>query len=57
MNTMLNDKIRTLKEVEREHIENVLNVLDGNKTAAARALGLDRRTLYRKIERWGRKKS
>jgi DNA-binding protein Fis len=31
----------------------VLKQLDGNKTVAAGLLGLDRRTLYRKLERWG----
>jgi two-component system response regulator HydG len=31
----------------------VLEALAGNKTLAARTLGLDRKTLYRKLERWG----
>jgi two-component system response regulator HydG len=43
----------TMEEVERRYILRVLEQLDGNKTAAAEALGLDRRTLYRKLERYG----
>ncbi len=38
-----------LDTVERRYIEHVLKVLKGNKKAAARVLGLDRKTLYRKI--------
>jgi transcriptional regulator with PAS, ATPase and Fis domain len=41
---------RTLSELEREHISRTLKALNGNKAAAARALGLDRKTLYRKLE-------
>jgi two-component system response regulator HydG len=41
-----------LEEVERRHITQVLHAMGGNKASAARALGLDRRTLYRKLRRW-----
>ncbi|RMH16404.1 MAG: hypothetical protein D6696_18260 [Acidobacteria bacterium] len=37
-----------LKTVERRHIARVLRLTGGNKSAAARMLGLDRRTLQRK---------
>jgi DNA-binding NtrC family response regulator len=45
--------ILPLEEVERRYIDHVLQSLGGNKASAARALGMDRRTLYRKLERWG----
>ena len=47
------DEVLTMDEVERRYITRVLKQLDGNKTLAAELLGLDRRTLYRKLERWG----
>jgi len=39
-----------LEEVERRYIDHVLRAVDGNKTVAARILGLDRKTLYRKLQ-------
>jgi len=42
----------TLDEVERRYIKRVLAAVQGNKKAAARILGLDRKTLYRKVERY-----
>jgi two-component system, NtrC family, response regulator AtoC len=44
--------VLTMDEVERRYITRVLKQLDGNKTMAADLLGVDRRTLYRKLERW-----
>jgi len=38
-----------LADVEREHIVRTMGRLAGNKAAAARALGLNRKTLYRKL--------
>ena len=38
-----------LDEVERRHILRVLDAVRGNRSLAARALGLDRKTLYRKL--------
>ena len=43
----------TLDEVERRHILRVLAAHDGNKLAASQALGIDRKTLYRKLARYG----
>jgi len=42
-----------LEEVERRYILRVLETVGGNKRLAARVLGLDRKTLYRKLERYG----
>ena len=44
---------RDLDQVEREHIVRVLADVNGNKQAAARRLGISRRTLYRRLERHG----
>jgi two-component system response regulator HydG len=43
----------TLEEVERRHIEIVLKAVGWNKARAARKLGIDRATLYRKLSRFG----
>jgi two-component system response regulator HydG len=45
--------IRSLSDIEREQIERALRSVNGNKSAAARLLGLDRKTLYRKLELYG----
>jgi DNA-binding NtrC family response regulator len=42
----------TLAELEREFIQRVLTAEGGNKTRAAQRLGLDRKTLYRKLEEY-----
>jgi len=42
-----------MEEVERRYILRVMDAVGGNKTEAARILGLDRKTLYRKLERYG----
>jgi two-component system, NtrC family, response regulator AtoC len=42
-----------MEEIERRYIQRVLEVTNGNKTLAARTLGFDRTTLYRKMERYG----
>ncbi len=42
----------TLDELEREYIQRVLAAEGGNKTRAAQRLGLDRKTLYRKLEEY-----
>lgn len=44
--------VETMDEVERSHILSVLDAVGQNKTNAARLLGLDRKTLYRKLERY-----
>jgi two-component system response regulator HydG len=47
------DELFSLEEMERRYIRKVLAAVGGNKTQAARILGLDRRTLYRRIESLG----
>jgi two-component system response regulator HydG len=41
-----------LAELEKRHVQRALAHFDGNKTQVAQVLGIDRRTLYRMIERW-----
>jgi DNA-binding NtrC family response regulator len=41
-----------MHEVERRYFFHVLETVGGNKTLAARILGFDRRTMYRKLERF-----
>jgi len=43
-----------LEEVERRYILRVMEAVGGNKTEAAQVLGVGRRTLYRKLEQYGR---
>lgn len=46
------ERLLTLKELGDDYLRRVTDVFGGNKSKAARALGIDRRTLYR---RWGDK--
>jgi len=41
----------TLRELEDRYIEEVMRITDGNKVHAAKILGIDRKTLYRRAER------
>ncbi|OGT28378.1 MAG: hypothetical protein A2Z17_05580 [Gammaproteobacteria bacterium RBG_16_66_13] len=45
--------VRMLADVERDQIAKALRAVRGNKAAAARLLGLDRKTLYRKLDLYG----
>jgi DNA-binding NtrC family response regulator len=42
-----------LDEVERRYILRVLEAMGGRRTDAAKVLDIDRKTLYRKLDRWG----
>ncbi|HEY3252293.1 MAG TPA: sigma-54 dependent transcriptional regulator [Polyangiaceae bacterium] len=46
-----------MEEVEKRYILRVLEAVGGNKTLAAQVLGLDRKTLYRKLDRYGSERS
>jgi DNA-binding NtrC family response regulator len=46
------DEDLSLEAVERRHILRVLGMHDGNKSAAARVLGVSRKTLERKCQAW-----
>jgi DNA-binding NtrC family response regulator len=46
-------EVLTLDELERRYIRRVLALVSGNKSRAADLLGLDRRTLYRRLDRYG----
>ena len=44
--------LTSLETVEKSHILRVLRAVGGNKSVAARVLGLDRKTLYRKLDQY-----
>jgi DNA-binding NtrC family response regulator len=44
--------LRSLREVERRHVREVLRQEKGNKVHAAKALGISRRALYRLISKY-----
>ncbi len=46
-------ELTTLEDVERRYIRHVLEAVGDNKTLASRVLGLDRKTLYRKLQQYG----
>jgi DNA-binding NtrC family response regulator len=43
----------SLAMINKRHVQETLNRLSGNKAQAARALGINRRSLYRLIEKYG----
>jgi DNA-binding NtrC family response regulator len=43
-------ELQTLEAVERQYIQRVLASVHGNRTEAARILGVDRKTLYRRLK-------
>ena len=48
-----NGKIYSLEELEKKHIERVLGETKGHKGKTANLLGIDRKTLYQKIRKYG----
>ena len=49
VDTPINDRPMSVERLEWEHIQKVLQDNDGNISASARALGMHRRTLQRKL--------
>jgi len=47
------DGLPSLDEMEKRYLRHVLAALKGNRSRAAEVLGIDRRTLYRMMERFG----
>jgi two-component system, NtrC family, response regulator HydG len=45
-------EVVTLEQLEKSYILRVLSLMGGNKSQAAQMLGVDRRTLYRKLARY-----
>jgi two-component system, NtrC family, response regulator AtoC len=48
--TSLTSELLSLDQLERRYVRQVLAATHGNKTHAARVLGIDRRSLYRRLE-------
>jgi DNA-binding NtrC family response regulator len=46
------ERLPTLQELERAHIERALRATDGHRGNAARMLGISERSLYRKLEEY-----
>jgi two-component system response regulator AtoC len=47
--------VESLEELEKRHIEQILKKYGGNISRSARALNIDRATLYNKIRKYGLK--
>ncbi len=50
--TATGGKVRTINELESIAIENAIHEYNGNLTEAAKALGIGRATLYRKVKQY-----
>lgn len=46
-------KIKSLAEMEKDHIITILKETGGNQSRAAEILGINRKTLYKKIQKYG----
>jgi DNA-binding NtrC family response regulator len=53
---MISSSVESLDELELNHIQKILKKYDWNISRAARALNVDRATLYNKIKKFGLKK-
>ena len=50
LNTASPSQLLTLAEVQQRYVLQVVAATGGNKTQAARILGIDRRSIYRRLE-------
>jgi len=50
-------ELPTLAELEKRHVLNVLALLDGNKTQAAKVLGISLKTVYNKLEQYAQEEA
>ena len=48
------EALPSLEEVEADYLHRVLRAVNGNKSRAAEVMGIDRKTLYRMIERYAK---
>lgn len=46
------DSLKSLKEIEKEHIQKTLHMCNGNKTKTAKVLEVSRRFIYKKIDEY-----
>jgi DNA-binding NtrC family response regulator len=53
---LVSDSVESLEELERKHVEKILEKYDWNISRAAKALNVDRATLYNKIKKFNLKK-
>lgn len=42
-----------LEQIKHAYVVHVLEICQGNRSVAAKILGVDRKTLYRKLAQWG----
>ena len=47
------EELVPLEVIEERYVRHVLEAVGGHRTLAARILGLDRKTLYRKLSKYG----
>ena len=47
------EELVTLRTMEERYVRRVLAATGGNRSSAARVLGIDRKSLYRKLQRYG----
>ncbi len=47
------EELVSLEELEKRYLLHVLKVLGGNRTLVSRVLGVDRKTLYNKLKKYG----